>query len=59
MQGQSHQGKAVLEQYDARNKTFLAFKEGLGNSLGLIRPVKRSGVSLGFGNNRKETKKGK
>ena len=34
MQGQSYKVKIVLEQYDARNKTFLAFKDTSGNPLG-------------------------
>ena len=34
MQGQSYQVKTVLEQYNARKKTFLAFKDSPGNPLG-------------------------
>ena len=33
MQGQSHQVNAVLEQWDARNKTFTAFTDSPGNPL--------------------------
>ena len=33
VQGQSYQVKTVLEQYNTRNKTFLAFKDSPGNPL--------------------------
>ena len=39
MQGLSYQVKIVLEQYDARNKTFLTFKDSPGNPLGRSPPV--------------------
>ena len=34
MKGQSNHAKTILEQYDGRNKTFLAFKDGPENPLG-------------------------
>ena len=34
MKGQSYLAKTILEQYDGRKKTFLAFKDSPGNPLG-------------------------
>ena len=48
MQGQSYQLKTVLEQYDARNKSFLALQDGPGNPLGRL-PRTVLAWQIGFG----------